>query len=356
MPLITVVVPIYNVEKYIDKSIESILHQTLNNIEIILVDDGSTDKSGIIADFFAKKDNRVRVIHKKNQGVSEARNVGISMAKGEYVSFIDPDDWIDCNMFQELYFRAVQNNCDVVSCCFLWENIKDNKKLKECHPFTPYEVLFRDSIKKEIHGRLLTNGFFTSVCDKIYKRSFLEKYKIKMDVNMEIMEDYLFNMDVFNFARSVKYLPIPFYHYRVTVDSASRKYCKNLFEFNIRLYNKKKEYCKMWFQNDKKYLDRISVDFLIDVFHNLMQVYNKTNTSTIKNKWNKISNIISCSYVMQAIEQCKKYCNYKDRMEHIKIILIKNKCVVLLNILSIFNNNISYKSKVKIKKLFKKVK
>ena len=99
--LISVIVPIYNVEKYLTKCIESIINQTYKNLEIILVDDGSPDKSPIICDEYAKKDNRIKVIHKKNGGLSDARNYGMSLATGEYISFIDSDDYIDEEMYEK---------------------------------------------------------------------------------------------------------------------------------------------------------------------------------------------------------------------------------------------------------------
>lgn len=94
-PLVSVIVPIYNVEKYLSKCIESIINQTLSNIEIILINDGSTDSSGVIADNYAKNDSRIKVIHKKNGGQGSARNIGIELASGEYIGFVDSDDWID---------------------------------------------------------------------------------------------------------------------------------------------------------------------------------------------------------------------------------------------------------------------
>lgn len=117
--LISIIVPIYNVEKYINKCIESILNQTIKNIEIILVDDGSTDKCGVVCDKYAELDKRIKVIHKKNGGLSSARNSGLDIAKGDYIGFVDSDDWIDCNMYKELLHLAYKNNADVVQCEFI---------------------------------------------------------------------------------------------------------------------------------------------------------------------------------------------------------------------------------------------
>ena len=113
MPKVSIISPMYNVEKYLKKCLESYVNQTLIDIEIILVDDGSPDNSGKIADEYAKRDSRIRVIHKKNAGVSAARNDGLSIAKGEYVIFCDSDDWMNENACEILYSAAKKNNADI---------------------------------------------------------------------------------------------------------------------------------------------------------------------------------------------------------------------------------------------------
>lgn len=350
---ISVILPVYNVEKYLDRCIQSILNQTLNSIEIIIVNDGSTDKSGKILNLYAEKDSRIKVIHQKNQGVSVARNQGLLAANGEYIAFIDPDDWIDNNMFEKLYCEAVQNDCDVVISCFFREDINNNKSVKTFHPFESNKLLLKDDIRDDICSQLLLNGFFTVVWDKIYRRSFLEKYKIKMYDDVKLREDYFFNMDVFGYAERVKYLPIPFYHYRDTPNSALKKYYKDLFQFDIKLYNKKKEYSGEWFINNEKYLNKISYDFLMDVYNNVIKVYNKNNIDVIKNKWKDIYRIVNHLDTRQALQQCEHY-NSKDRISNMKIYLIKSKYIILLNLLSFFINNISVETKKNIKSIFRK--
>ena len=112
-PLISIVVPIYNVEAYLVNTVESILKQSYANLEVILVDDGSTDSSGKISDDLAKYDKRIRVVHKKNGGLSDARNIGIEMAEGKYLGFVDGDDFIDENMYERLYLNLIENNANI---------------------------------------------------------------------------------------------------------------------------------------------------------------------------------------------------------------------------------------------------
>lgn len=126
--LISIIVPVYNVEKYINKCIDSIINQTYKNLEIILVDDGSTDSSGKICDDYAIKDNRIKVVHKKNGGVSSARNEGIRVANGKYIGFIDSDDWICNKMYEKLYNIAKKNDSEIVECNFI--RLKKEEKIK----------------------------------------------------------------------------------------------------------------------------------------------------------------------------------------------------------------------------------
>ena len=115
-PLISVIVPVYNVEEYLTQCIESIINQTYTNLEIILVDDGSTDQSGKICDEYAIKDDRIQVIHKENRGVGSARNVGLDTSKGEYVSFVDSDDYVDKNYIKILLKQMLEHNVQVSIC------------------------------------------------------------------------------------------------------------------------------------------------------------------------------------------------------------------------------------------------
>ena len=124
--LVSIIVPVYNTGEYLYKCLDSIIDQNLQEIELILINDGSTDNSAEICDRYSEKDKRVRVIHKKNEGVSIARNVGIRAAKGEYIGFIDSDDWIEKEMYQDMYYHAKNKEADIVMCdvCTVYDNNK----------------------------------------------------------------------------------------------------------------------------------------------------------------------------------------------------------------------------------------
>ena len=134
-PLVSVIVPIYNAEKSIGKCIESILKQSLENIELILINDGSNDLSGSICDKYALKDNRIIVIHKNNEGVAATRMIGINIARGKYSIQVDSDDWIESSMLKDLYDKATKENADVVICDFISDY--EDKKHQRYHVQQP---------------------------------------------------------------------------------------------------------------------------------------------------------------------------------------------------------------------------
>lgn len=171
--LLSVVVPVYNVEEYLARCVDSILNQTYRNLEVILVDDGATDSSGSICDDFAAKDSRVRVIHKKNGGLSSARNAGIDMASGEYITFVDSDDWIEADAYEHML--DVMKRYQVKLVCGGNYDV-DGETGKRTLALCPQKEEVISS--EEFVGRMfLWQGFDSSACDKIYHKSLLETFR-----------------------------------------------------------------------------------------------------------------------------------------------------------------------------------
>lgn len=206
MSLISIIVPVYNVEKYIFKCVDSIINQTYKNIEIILVDDGSTDRSGIICDEYKKKDNRVKVIHKKNGGLSDARNVGINEAKGNYLVFIDSDDWVTNNMIEYLYNLAYKYDADIVQGDYIESYTEDEyiKKTKE-------KINFYNSIES-------LNNLYEEECtkavvvwNKIYKKYLFEEIRFPKD---KLHEDEFTTYKLLHKSKKIVDSKMPIYYYR----------------------------------------------------------------------------------------------------------------------------------------------
>lgn len=172
MPKISIIVPVYKVEKYIHKCVNSILVQTFTDFELILVDDGSPDNCGRICDEYASKDNRIKVIHKKNGGLSDSRNAGLNIASGEYVGFVDSDDYIENDMYQKLINVCNSNEVDI-SMCGRYD-VSINNEIKSRFSFDGQKIWSG----KEAIGNLLTwNDIDSSACDKLFKRDIFEELR-----------------------------------------------------------------------------------------------------------------------------------------------------------------------------------
>lgn len=208
-PLISIIVPIYNVELYLERCIISIISQTIHDIEIFLIDDGSTDKSGVIADSYALKDDRIFVIHKSNEGLSATRNVGIELAKGEYLSFIDADDWIESTMLSNMYEKACLYNTDIVVCGVCTEFVNENRIVE----YKSIDRLYveNDNIG-ELFWKLSKENISNYSCNKMYKSSLLFNNSLCFE-DLVPMEDLFFNHKVFRYAKSVYISSDVFYHY-----------------------------------------------------------------------------------------------------------------------------------------------
>ena len=146
--MLSVIIPVYQAEQVLEKCIDSVLAQSFQDLEIILVDDGSTDRSGVICDNYAKQDSRIKVIHKKNAGVSAARNSGLSLASGEYIAFVDSDDYLEPNMYQSMMDKMLKYNCDVVMC----DCIKDFSDYSEVYTHNIIADDFPNWNREPLHG------------------------------------------------------------------------------------------------------------------------------------------------------------------------------------------------------------
>ena len=162
--LISIVIPVYNVQDYLNKCLDSVLNQTYNNIEIILVDDGSTDKSGEICDKYNEKDNRIQVIHKQNGGLSDARNVGIKNARGKYITFVDSDDYLELDYIEYLYNLIKKYNTKMSICSYYIENIKG--KRSDSGEGYKEELM---STEDALYRMLVEKGYSVSACAKMYE-------------------------------------------------------------------------------------------------------------------------------------------------------------------------------------------
>ena len=203
---ISVIVPIYNTEKYLARCIESILCQTYTNLEIILVDDGSTDKSGDICDFYARKDNRVKVVHKENGGAAAARNFALNMVTGQYIGFVDSDDYTDIEMYQKLYEKAKQENADIVVCGYYGVQ-EQNGQFRHFQKGNLQEF---DKSLQENPRLLYMNS--TYAWNKLYRRELFLKTGIRYPKGC-LYEDMAVTWTLFLHANKISKVDEPLYYY-----------------------------------------------------------------------------------------------------------------------------------------------
>ena len=218
MPLISVIIPAYNIEQYLERCLESVRSQTYRNIQVIIVDDGSQDRTGEIADKFAKQDSRFSVIHKENAGVSAARKTGLEVAQGEYIGFVDGDDFVEPDMFEHLLNNALVYEADISHCGYKMifpDGHQDvyygtGKLIKQNH---------EQGILDLIQGTFVDPGLW----NKLYKRCVVADFEKNdiWDSTIRINEDLLMNYLFFAKAERAVYEDIPFYHYILRPGSAA---------------------------------------------------------------------------------------------------------------------------------------
>ena len=269
MVQISVIVPVYKVEQYLRKCVDSIMKQTLEDIEIILVDDGSPDKCPVICDEYGQKDNRIKVIHKTNGGLSDARNAGVRAASGEYLLFVDSDDWIEANTCEILLDAVRKDNAEFVITAYYIETA-NGTSIK--HIFNENKIVFTaENIKEKLFKRILgltkeelrhpeQIDSLSSVCSKLYKRAIIIDKEIAFIDRKQVFSEAIdFNFRYTHEVHSAVYLDIPLYHYlRTNTTSGTTAYRKDFFNL-----------WKNWIEYAAKFIDDNDLHALLDeAFYN----------------------------------------------------------------------------------------
>lgn len=209
--LISIIVPVYNAEKYLSKCVMSIIHQTYTNIELVLVDDGSTDNSGYLCDQWKIKDKRIRVVHKTNGGLSSARNTGLDNCNGDYIMFVDSDDYIKRDAVDFMYKLIINDDADIAVGNII-RVIPGGKEIYFSFPFNDYKIMSGIEASK----LLLSHRIDCSSCNKIYKRTIVAEDRFPIG---RFNEDIVFLSHIFPKSSRISFNNIPFYYYRETPGS-----------------------------------------------------------------------------------------------------------------------------------------
>lgn len=336
MKKISIIVPVYKTEKYLGQCIESILNQTYTNIELILVDDGSPDRCGYLCDQYALSDNRVIVIHKTNEGAAVARNLGIDMATGEYLTFVDSDDWIEPEMYERMMEKAIEYDSDVVMC----DCIKDYAHHSEeySHDIRPgfynYELL-----KKEYYPHLL---MMENVEYPATISNWLILYRIRKSDNLYLTnsvryfegirysEDLLFGAELMLHVRSFYYMKGSyFYHYRMNPLSVSHTYGTDKWNDYIILYtvsSNRFQECEYDFSDQ---LYKMLLFFLYNAAGDVIGTTSMNYISKIK----IIRNILNTPEVSKMFKKLKiRKLSVSNKLK-IMTVFYKYRCIYLLVLL-----------------------
>ncbi len=290
-PLVSVVVPVYNVEKYLNRCVESIVNQTYTNLEIILVDDGSPDNCPDMCDDWAEKDARIRVVHKENQGLGMARNTGIENANGNYIFFFDSDDYVDITIVEKCINAAIDNNSDAV--IFGRYDVFDDGRTV-ARRITARDCIFdKNAVLNELLPAMFTYdmGFGVSAWGKMFNLNTIKKYQLKFASEKEIIsEDAFFALEFFSKAESAVIIPENLYYYYKRNDSLSRAYKKERQIQNNIFLNKCLEYIKTMHLPEKA-ATHLKVRYHLLTIAAIKQIYASDLSRKVKhNEINKIFN------------------------------------------------------------------
>lgn len=347
---ISVIVPVYRCEKYIRKCIESILEQEYNNFELLLVLDGISDTSNVICYEYQQKDPRVSVIEKENEGVSSARNKGIDEATGDWIAFVDSDDWLDPNYLSTLLSVASNNKVDIAICSYFVEY--ENKSIPESFFKFNKHLFDKSEIDELLINCWVPYGFGNDKIStnvgvpwgKLYKTKFIKENQIRYVFGLNRMQDMVFNLYAFIAADGIVYKNISLYHYLKSSGASTVAYRSDFYS-TIETINK--EVYKFINDNEKKSIERFfyskNVLLLIEMIK--LQYIPREARMSFQQKINDIKIKINSKIFSNALEGYDSA--LLSRNQNILAFLMKHRCIILAYLL------IYHKHKIQIK-LFKR--
>jgi glycosyltransferase involved in cell wall biosynthesis len=316
-PLISIIIPVYNVEKHLTHCINSVLSQSFTAFECILINDGSSDKSSLICDEYVKKDSRINVIHKVNGGASSARNAGLDIAQGEWITFIDSDDWVEENYLLLLYKNVIENNCDMSICGY--KSI--NGKVGLLDKNKPFPLMFFNQISAK--KTLFEHKYFgTATWCKLVKKQIIFDNNIRFDNKIEVCEDGLFWFQIIDKLQKIVYDSTPCYNYLIhenSITNSSAKFdnYKSHFAATRKMLYIEKNKSVIW--GIKSYNAQIAKNICINLL--------KSNNSQKKiYNFYRFHLFLSIFYLLFDIKK-----NYKNKLT--AILLLFPKLYMLLKIL-----------------------
>jgi len=316
MDKISIIIPVYNVESYITKCLESVANQTHQNLEVICINDGSTDNSGEICDEYAERDFRFKVIHKKNGGVSSAHNAGLNIFTGDYVGFVDPDDWLEIDFYERAHDLIKEKKADIVCSGLYKDTLEGSIELKNKRPIKRgllnKEEILRYTFIRDVYpafGAYRGNKLFSSV---FFKQKDNNGYGIRAHEDLKIGEDVLFFVECVLKAKNAIYCENAFYHYFQR--NTSLVHCKDI---------DKKIGSLIAYERVIKLLDKNNINPKINIWVKRFYAYHASLLAEIALENNDNKNLILMQNEIKRylIEYIKTNKDYPDRIERINYLL-----------------------------------
>ncbi len=335
MDLITVIVPVYNVEKYLKECLNSLLVQTYQQIEVIMVDDGSKDSSGRICDEYASKNENFYVIHKQNAGLGMARNTGMDHMRGEYVTFIDSDDYVDAGYVENLYKNVLKNHVDMCKSGFL--RVLDSKEIVSCRKYE--NMTFEGkSAGSELLPRMLGSApnrhdsVEPCVCGAIYKTDLIKQYQLRFPSERELIsEDMVFNIEYMQYAKGACVIDYTGYFYRTNMSSLTKSYRVDRFAACRYFYEEMKKKLIAYGYNTET-IFRLQRYFFIGLRMCIAQETPRKSSQTVLMNLKTIKEIC-CDEVVQEVIHGYPV-NSMDFPQKCFLKLINRNCYIVLYILA----------------------
>lgn len=305
-PELSVIIPVYNVENYLRRCVDSIQKQTLSNLEIILIDDGSTDESGKICDALAKEDSRIRVIHKENEGQGIARNCGLDIALGTYVAFVDSDDFVEKDTYEYTIRQMIKNNAEVA--CFGYTQDEHDGSI--VYQTKIENKIYRDN---EIRTKFILHFFGddpevddlrgVSACMSVYQMNIVRKYNVMFpSERMIFSEDTIFNLEYCKYIKIAVAIDKKFYHYCIQKNSFSKGYQKDRLEKAADFESLLKEYSQE-FNIEKLVENRIRMMLWIILIDAVKQEVRFGEGECYRRIRSRIKEICNRSYIKDLIKE-----------------------------------------------------
>ena len=293
---LSILIPVYNTGEYLRACLDSVLAQTLEEWELILIDDGSRDSSGAICDEYAAKDDRVRVVHKENEGVSIARNLGLSLAQGEYVGFVDSDDRVEPEMFAALYAAARQSGADIAMCDAVTVYGDGRTEADTIGRLNRSDFVCEEKWTPELLLELAG-----SACRCIYRRELLEQHQIRFPEGLRFSEDRIFNLYAMGYANGVAYCKVPYYRRLMRQGSAVHKFYPDYFSIVKDAHGRTQTAIAGAWGNDEAIRTAYLSQFVGGAIAAVNNYFYRTSTLSPKERWKKVRELCEDGELRQAL-------------------------------------------------------